>query len=454
METVIFDPGFGTFLNTAPKLITRGASLMNTYDEKIMAIYASTTMTSALEPHVWINYNDKINYTQIYVVSVKPPGSGKGKLALFPRLIAKVNNELIQNNNQLIKQYNIRMKIYESKQKKQVSDEPLEMPEKPKLKLVSLSGNTTSSMLIQQFDQNDGEMALLIYETEIDGLTNMMNNLKFGGDNSMVFRKSYHNEPITQMRKGNAESLIANNPKLAIFLTGTPSQIKQLFKSNEDGLFSRFVTFTGGEEDVWKSVKPCETCDPLDESFDIIGESYYAFYHHMKNRKMQIVLSESQWEIVEKIGPEWHAEAKELGGENATSIAKRHVNMIVRVAANYSAIRVFEEKIEGDLFECYDEDFVNAQWLIEMSFRKALQMFKELPGEKLEANKEDEIFGHLPDFFKKSELAALKSQLRISDKTLERRLAKLVSLGKLNQTMKGYYQKANQSKVTDDGLSN
>ena len=110
--------------------------------------------------------------------------------------------------------------------------------------------------------------------------------------------------------------------------------------------------------------------------------------------------------------------------------------MIVRVAANYSAIRVFEEKIEGDLFECYDEDFVNAQWLIEMSFRKALQMFKELPGEKLEANKEDEIFGHLPDFFKKSELAALKSQLRISDKTLERRLAKLVSLGKLNQTMK------------------
>jgi hypothetical protein len=327
-------------------------------------------------------------------------------------------------------------------------------PEKPKLKLLLLSGNTTSSMLIQQFDDNDGAMALMIFETEIDGLTNMMSNKKFGGDNSTVFRKSYHNEPITQMRKGNLESLSANEPKLSIFITGTPSQLSGLFKSNDDGLFSRFTFFTSYSEDTWTDVKPCDGCHPLDETFDKIGEVYYAFYHHMKNKHLEVKFTDAQWDLLNNIGFNWHKDANEAGGENATSIAKRHINMIARCAANYTSLRAFEDKNEAEIIYCSDQDFVNAQWLIELSFFKALDIFKELPGEKSQKNNDDEIFDSLPESFKRAELAPLQSKLMISEKSINRKLTKWLEEKKLLNPRKGYYEKIGMSHLADDPLYN
>ena len=441
------------FIATAPRVIASVANAMHTHDEKLMSIYGSTAIASALIPYVSLNYHNKKNFTQIYVAAVKPPGAGKGKLSLLARCVIKINSELIETNKILSKRYYTDLKIYESKMKKPDCGD-LVPPEKPKLKLLLLSGNTTSSMLIQQFDDNDGAMALMIFETEIDGLTNMMSNKKFGGDNSTVFRKSYHNEPITQMRKGNLESLSANEPKLSIFITGTPSQLSGLFKSNDDGLFSRFTFFTSYSEDTWTDVKPCDGCHPLDETFDKIGEVYYALYHHMKNKQIEVKFTDTQWDLLNNLGVNWHKEANEAGGENATSIAKRHINMIARCAANYTAIRAFEDKNQAEIIYCSDQDFVNAKWLIELSFIKALDIFKELPGEKSQKNNDDEIFDALPECFKRAELAPLQSKLMVSEKSINRKLTKWLKEKKLLNPRKGYYEKIGMSHLADDPLYN
>jgi len=441
------------FIATAPRVIASVANAMHTNDEKLMSIYGSTAISSALIPYVSLNYHNKKNFTQIYVAAVKPPGAGKGKLSLLARCVIKINSELIETNKILSKKYYTDLKIYEIKMKKHDGGE-LIPPEKPKLKLLLLSGNTTSSMLIQQFDDNDGAMALMIFETEIDGLTNMMSNKKFGGDNSTVFRKSYHNEPITQMRKGNLESLSANDPKLSIFITGTPSQLSGLFKSNDDGLFSRFTFFTSYSEDTWTDVKPCDGCHPLDETFDKIGEMYYALYHHMKNKQIEVKFTDAQWDLLNNIGVNWHKDANEAGGENATSIAKRHVNMIARCATNYTALRAFEEKNEAEIIYCSDQDFINAKWLIELSFFKALEIFKTLPGENTTNIKDEEFFELLPSSFKTAELAPLQAKLKVSEKTIERKLRKFVESKKLINPKRGYYEKIEVSVMSDDASAN
>lgn len=439
------------FSKTAPMLLTRVAGAMSTTDEKIMAIYGATAITSSLMPKVFFVYNNKINYPQQYIVAVKPPGSGKGKLALLTKLLEKANKELVLQNNAAYRKYTAELKAYEKKIKIGDKTEAFDPPTKPKLKLLFISGNITSSMLIQQFDENDGEMSMMIFETEIDGLTNMMSNKTFGGDNSQILRKAYHNEPITQMRKGNLESLSANNPKLAIFVTGTPSQLISMFKSNEDGLFSRFTFFSSTAEDLWTSVKPCDGCHPLDELFDQIGESYYALYHHFKDKDLEVKFSKEQWELLDKIGPDWHLEAKDIGGENATSIAKRHVNMIARCAVSYTALRAYEEKIDSDIIYCNDQDFMNAFWLIEMSFYKALDIFKQLPGEKVSLEITDKVYQLLPDSFKRKEAAPIQQALNICERTLERTLSSLKSKGLLTSPKKGYYEKVAVSDLSDGG---
>ena len=441
------------FVATAPRVIASVANAMHTHDEKLMSIYGSTAITSALIPYVSLNYHNKKNFTQIYVAAVKPPGAGKGKLSLLARCVIKINSELIETNKILSKKYYTDLKIYESKMKKPDCGD-LVPPEKPKLKLLLLSGNTTSSMLIQQFDDNDGAMALMIFETEIDGLTNMMSNKKFGGDNSTVFRKSYHNEPITQMRKGNLESLSANDPKLSIFITGTPSQLSGLFKSNDDGLFSRFTFFTSYSEDTWVDVKPCDGCHPLDETFDKIGEVYYALYHHMKNKQVEVKFTDAQWDLLNNLGVNWHKDANEAGGENATSIAKRHVNMIARCAANYTALRAFEDKNEAETIYCNDQDFVNAQWLIELSFFKALDIFKTLPGEHESNSILEDLMNLLPVSFKRNELAPLEKSMKISDRNMDRHLVTLVHKKKIKRIKKGFYEKVIVAEVANGASAN
>ena len=441
------------FVATAPRVIASVANAMHTHDEKLMSIYGSTAITSALIPYVSLNYHNKKNFTQIYVAAVKPPGAGKGKLSLLARCVIKINSELIETNKILSKKYYTDLKIYESKMKKPDCGD-LAPPEKPKLKLLLLSGNTTSSMLIQQFDDNDGAMALMIFETEIDGLTNMMSNKKFGGDNSTVFRKSYHNEPITQMRKGNLESLSANDPKLSIFITGTPSQLSGLFKSNDDGLFSRFTFFTSYSEDTWVDVKPCDGCHPLDETFDKIGEVYYALYHHMKNKQVEVKFTDAQWDLLNNLGVNWHKDANEAGGENATSIAKRHVNMIARCAANYTALRAFEDKKEAEIIYCNDQDFVNAQWLIELSFFKALDIFRTLPGEHESNSILEDLMNLLPVSFKRNELAPLEKSMKISDRNMDRHLFTLVHKKKIKRIKKGFYEKVIVAEVANGASAN
>ena len=89
-----------------------------------------------------------------------------------------------------------------------------------------------------------------------------------------------------------------------------------------------------------------------------------------------------------------------------------------------------------------------------MSFIKALDIFKELPGEKSQKNNDDEIFDALPECFKRAELAPLQSKLMVSEKSINRKLTKWLKEKKLLNPRKGYYEKIGMSHLADDPLYN
>lgn len=436
-------------INNTPPLIRSTINLMETPQEKYMTLYAITIITGALMPNVWTNYDGKVNHPALMLMVSFPPAAGKGKLALLPLVLNKINEELRVNNNMLMKQYKMDVREYEKNKKSGNATHP---PEKPRLKLLLIPANTTSSKLTEQLAENNGEMMALLFETETDALTNMMGN-KFGGDNSMIFRKVFHHEQISQMRKSNGEHLEVMNPKMAIVLTGTPSQVPKLFHSNQDGLLSRFMMISGTASLVWKDVQPCDSCVPLNWLFEGQAADYYKIYDFFKDRNVEVKFTKEQWNLLNKTGAERLEHSNHEGGENATSIAKRHGNMTVRIASIFSALRYFDSNQSSAVIECSDEDFSVASWMVEQSYESCIDLFKDLPGETDDAgDRIEEVYNMLPSKFKPKELAPLFKTLDLSKRTMERILYRLKVSGKLTSIKKGEYEKKQVADVSEGGL--
>jgi hypothetical protein len=419
-----------------PKTISRCVRLMDTPDEKMMATYSAITVAGALMPKVWFNYDNKRTHLQVMVVIVYPPASGKGKVALFNLLLKRINQEQRESNNKLLRVYNLKMKDFQKALKNGGFPDP---PEKPSLKLLTIPGNISSAKLVEQLAENNGNMAILTIETEIDAFTNMFTS-PFGGDNAMMLRKIFHNENISVMRKTNSEHLEAENPKMALLLTGTPIQISSLFKNNKDGLNSRFIVLSGAGSSDWKDVQPAESSVPLDEQFERIGNTFYAIYHHFKELEIEIKFSEEQWAALNMLGTAWLERCITVN-EDFAGIAKRHVNMIVRVASTLTVIRFFEQKQTKDVIHCADIDFKTAVGLLKYSFESALDVFTKLPDEAVPKDRSDEFFNLIPESFKRKEIAPLKNTLGVSDKWIDRILVKLVNHGRLLKLSHGKYEK-------------
>jgi hypothetical protein len=295
-------------------------------------------------------------------------------------------------------------------------------------------------------------MFALIFETEIDGITNMMGSAQFGKDNSMILRKAYHNESVSIMRKS-GDHYDIGSPKLSIVLTGTPSQLTSLFHSIEDGLFSRFLIVNSSVPLVWKDVQPCESCVPIEEKLASLSKDVHSFYTKMQDLEVEFKMTSEQWNQINQFGEKRLKESFEEAGPYATSVAKRHALMIARIACVLTMLRYYENGCNERIAVCEDRDFNTALSIVTESFDCSMEIFNSLEkrkGSNASDSKLEEFFERMPMRFRTKELSPLTKSMGISNRTMYRHLDELVNLGKLISPNKGYYEK-NKMAVMADG---
>jgi hypothetical protein len=322
-----------------------------------------------------------------------------------------------------------------------MSDEPI----RPNQPLYLIPGNTTSSKLMQQLAENGDSQVGLIFETETDALANMLGTTH-GLDNSMMLRKVYHHESISQMRKTKDEHFVASRPKLSIIVSGTPSQIPKLFTSNSDGLFSRFMIVSGTSPIVWKDVKPTEGSLPLSSQFKALGNNFYSLWkHHCNQKLLNIVFSDYQWGIINNQGDYLQTICLEEGGENAVSIARRHMNMLTRIASILTATRHYESGSASVELQCNMTDFDISLGLTTYSFQQALVLFNKLPGEVHKNPKRAmELYQMLPDIvFSINQIKPLSTELNVGVRTIQRYINELKDVGLIIDVSNHRYKKVN-----------
>lgn len=409
-----------------PKTLQECVTEFKIEEQRLIATYAVTVLSGSLMPNVCVRYADKIEHPCLYLLISMPPASGKGGLNLMYKLIGDINSNMRTDNEEAMRKY-----MRDVKEIEELKDKSIPIPTRPKQPLHLIPGNTTSSKMNEQLAENDGLIASLIMETETDGLTMMLSN-KMGEANSILFRKSFHHEFDSQLRKRKGEHLVISRPKLVIIVSGTPSHIKGLFKGNEDGLFSRFMIVTGNSPLVWEDVRPTPGKRSLNEIFEGLSKNFTALYDHFKDQKLEVQFQPYQWDKINSIGEDYLIHAVEEAGEYASSVAKRHANMLCRIATIITAVRHFESKSTSEVLYCNGGDFETALWLVDQSFQNSLEVFKTLEGKKSKgSSKKGAFFNAMPETFVLSEVANIYENLGVKKRSANRYVQQLIKEGLL-----------------------
>ena len=264
-KTLSFE-NFDETFSRLPEILKTILRVFKTPEEKAMVLFALIVISGSLMPEVKINYDNKLNYLALMLLVIYPPASGKGALSFVKKLLGKINRKLLSEYTINVQDYKTKVDLYKRSIRTGV---PLPYPVKPKNIQILSPANISSSKLIEQLADNGIEYMLNLFETEADAWGVTAATSDFASMNSTILRQAFHHETISQSRKMNDEQLVAESPKLCVVLSGTVNQIKNIFKSGEDGLWSRFLVLHGEGTTEWKNVKPDKGGLVLNDFFEI-----------------------------------------------------------------------------------------------------------------------------------------------------------------------------------------
>ena len=191
---------------------------------------------SACLPHIFGVYADRTVYPNIFLFVTAKASSGKGRLALCRYIVEPIHDRLREINEAEVIEYKHKLAEYNAAGKKKVD---MEKPEEPPMRMLFIPANSSATAVYQVLNDNGGTG--LMFETEGDTLANT-----FGsdyGNYSDGFRKAFHHETISYIRRKDREYVNIKSPRLSTLLTGTPRQILNLITDAENGLFSRFIFY-------------------------------------------------------------------------------------------------------------------------------------------------------------------------------------------------------------------
>lgn len=219
-----------------PSFLEKVVSKSNSPEDADILILGTMAVISACLPHIFGVYADRTVYPNIFLFVTAKASSGKGRLALCRYIVEPIHDRLREINEAEVIEYKHKLAEYNAAGKKKVD---MEKPEEPPMRMLFIPANSSATAVYQVLNDNGGTG--LMFETEGDTLANT-----FGsdyGNYSDGFRKAFHHETISYIRRKDREYVNIKSPRLSTLLTGTPRQILNLITDAENGLFSRFIFY-------------------------------------------------------------------------------------------------------------------------------------------------------------------------------------------------------------------
>ena len=421
-----------------PQLINSGTKTFNHMSERMPFIYSSMAALSSLMTNVQTRYADKPIYPMIYFSLVGPAGSNKGVVKYASKMLRNIHQEIKLHSEEAYKKYKADHRHWLKAVKEHVG---LPEPTRPPYSVPIVSADITKSKLIQQIADNVGLPTFIITD-EIDTLVGAVKS-QYGTGISAMLRSAYHHDPISQQLKSDNQHYDIEEPKVALCIAGTPSQMLGFIDNVENGLYSRFTILLTDDSITWNSVAPCPTCPNREETFSRIGKSCLQLFNFLKNAPIEIEFTQWQWDLINSFGEEKLGIYATLQSEYLGSVVKRHSLMIVKLAMVITVLKAFETNSTAKNLYCDKEAFVAAMILVRQSLYCSVEFFEQFnTGKKTPMAKSNSLLiMKLPSEFSRYEAISIATAEKISDRTLDRALDQFISAGFLTKVGHGKYKK-------------
>jgi hypothetical protein len=410
--------------NKLPCLLKESTNLFNDRRSKDIYLTSALGVLSGCFPSVRGIYAGNEVSINIYTFVIGPPASGKANIKYAEELGQVFHNTLIKKNNNP-------SKVKQKKQSKQNEQMPINNEK------LFIPGNISTAGLLFLLSQSKGYG--VICETEADSMINSFKQ-DWGGYSDLL-RKVFHNETISSFRKTENESLNALFPRLSLAIGGTQDQVQNLFRSTENGLFSRFLFYKFNSTSTWKDVSPDEVNTNYTKEFQKYSNDLNTIINeYSKFGELKIQLSNNQWEKLNKYGESIHDEYRiKLGDKILPSIKRLGINLY-RLCMLLTILRNYDNKTLSCTMKCNNLDFNIAISLIGVYLYHTITVFESLPN--VDIAKETILLEWLPkSFTKKEAIKIIKSKKLISDRTIASFLSKNIAMNKLTKEKHGNYTK-------------
>ena len=418
--------------------------------EADILILGSLIVFSACIPNVYGMYDCREVFANLFLFVTARASAGKGRLSLCRHLAAPLHQALREKYKKQMKKYEAAQVAYVVNRKNSLEVPPKEPP----FLTLFVPANSTATVVYQTLAQNNG--VGLLFETEGDTLANAFNSDL--GNYSDGFRKAFHHETISYLRKKDHEYVEIVKPKFSAVLSGTPQQIFNLIPDAENGLFSRFIFYVMETELVWHNMFASHDGTTADEKFKEIGRDFFTFLKKFPKRPVQFTLSRSQMDQFNAYFEATQLRFAQLLGDEIVATVRRLGLILFRFTMILTVLRRIDDAPksaksgEKDLrLVCSDDDFATALTMVKVLLLHSAAVFQSLPrnpktaalkGRQLIAAEAREKFlAALPDTFDRPTYLNTAASLNITEKTAERYLQFFIKSGQLLHPSTGQYRK-------------
>ena len=414
-----------------------------------LLILGSLTVFSACLPNVYGVYDRREVFSNLFLYVTASASAGKGRLSLCRHLAAPLHRELREQYRKSMERYKLEQLQYIMNKKKGEASEP----EEPPFLTLFIPANSTATVVYQTLSQNNG--VGLLFETEGDTLANAFNSDL--GNYSDGFRKAFHHEMISYLRKKDREYVEITKPKFSAILSGTPEQVFNLIPSAENGLFSRFIFYVMPTEIVWHDMFDASEGPTADELFKEIGRDFYQFHKLLGAQPIRFTLQQEQQRRFNAFFSKAQAEYAALFGNDIIASVRRLGLIFFRITMILTVLRQMDDGAfplalddgKEALLVCTDADFDTALAMVKVLLQHTVRVFQALPRRTERRFRQDRrqrtesymqtFLAALPDAFSRSGYLQTAADMGINEKTAERYIAELCRSGMLEHPASGQY---------------
>ena len=425
-----------------PDFLRKIIDIADSPEDGDILLLGTLTVLSACLPQIEGIYNKRPVSSNLFLFVTARASSGKGRLTLCRYLIEPIHERLREINEAEMMDYKQKMQMYNASKNKG----SMEKPEQPPLRMLFIPANSSATAVYQVLGENDGQG--IMFETEGDTLANTF--ASDYGNYSDGFRKAFHHETISYVRRKDREYVNLKHPKLSALLTGTPKQVSALITDAENGLFSRFIFYYLSTKVMWQNVFEQSGARTLDDQFRALGEEFHDFHTLLADYgKIRFHLTVEQQRRFNEFFEQAQVQYVDELGEDIIASVRRLGLITYRIAMIMSALRIMEDGCFEDNIICRDVDFETALVISDALLHHTTKVFEELP--RLAASgsssagqktiRRQLFLDKLPETFSRKEFIEISSSLGIPLKTAERHISQWCKDGVVERVDHGQYVK-------------